>query len=101
MAIGANIAAFSTYSFVIVGVFMYILRWWYVPEIYDINTPLQAHLMLTIIYTALHMLYFFLLYKVFRINLSKALYAVLISSLMATGVSYYYLRLTVGIIFIP
>lgn len=101
MAIGANIASFLSYSMVVVIVFMHLFKWLYVPTINEIQHPLWAHLLLATIYTVLQLGYFRLLYKIYRINYIHASIAVISSALSAALLSYYYLKLTVGIIFMP
>ncbi len=99
MSIGASVVAFIIYSSLIIILSTFFIHPLHYHPTHIVQKPFIAHLLLATVYTVFQIMYFVVLHRIFRVNIKKALLGSFISSLAATIISYLYLRLSIGIIF--
>ncbi len=92
LAITTNGFSLLVYSGIVVGVFMHILQWWYVPQQYEIVTiPFRANLFLGLVHFVLQVCFFILIHKTYRVNMRRLFSIVLMSNITSVLISYAYI----------
>jgi hypothetical protein len=92
LALSANGFSFLIYSGIVIGIFMHLLKWWYVPSYYDVAVNiLQATTLLGIIHIALQLLFFTLVRHFFHLNLRRLITVTLISNIFTIVLTYFYI----------
>lgn len=92
LSISAHSFSFFVYSGLVIGFFMHLLQWWYVPNQYEVVAgPFIASLSLGLIHVLLQILFFVLIRKVYKIDITWALVSIFVSSGFSVFLSYWYI----------
>ena len=96
LSLSANGFSFLLYYVIVVGLFIHLLQWWYVPGQCEVLTgPFFATFWLGLIYTMLQISFFVLISKVFRINLKRLLTVAVLGNGVTIVLAYAYILIFV------
>ena len=86
LAFSSHLFAFVTYSIFVVFVLMYLIGLEYIPSEVPKNIigPLKASIFLGLIYTALHMCFFLLINRRYKLNISGIFLITILSNMMTS-----------------
>lgn len=92
LSLVSNAFSFFIYSGVVIGLFIHLLQWWYVPHEYRAQAaPFWANIYLALIHVILQLLFFYAMHKLLDMRKDRLFLTAVVSNCVTAVLSYGYI----------